>query len=136
MRPTKLFAIGTLGSFCLLAPAVAAELTGAEIKDLISGKSVYLELTGASVASAPGQGVIYYAPDGTALYKTAKGDMWHGTWKIRDDTLCADWKEAPDNPCSKYDKQSETITVINVATGLIRGKILKTAPGNAEKLAP
>ena len=45
-------------------------------------------------------------------------------------------KEAPNNPCAKYDKQGDTISVINSATGQVRGKILKTAPGNAEKLAP
>jgi hypothetical protein len=50
--------------------------------------------------------------------------------------LCADWKEAPDNPCTKFDKQGRTISVINLVNGLIRAKILKTKSGNAEKLAP
>lgn len=116
--------------------AIAAELTGAEIKELIGGKSVYLELTTASVTGTPGQGVIYYATDGTALYKTAKGAMWHGTWTIKDNTTCAVWKEATDNTCTKWDKQGDTISLVNVATGQTRGKVLKTAPGNAEKLAP
>src|SRR5690349_16289198 len=52
----------------LIAPAVAAELTGSEIKQFLSGKTVYLELTATSSGGA-GQGVIYYAADGTALYK-------------------------------------------------------------------
>jgi hypothetical protein len=45
-------------------------------------------------------------------------------------------KEAPNNPCVKYEKQGGTIAVVNLATGEVRGKILKTAAGNAEKLAP
>ena len=120
---------------CLIGTARAAEMTGAEIKQFLSGKSVYLELTATSSGGA-GQGVIYYAADGTALYKTAKGALWHGTWSIKDNTACTDWKEFPNNPCSKYDKQGDTVMQINAVTGQPRGKILKTADGNAEKLAP
>jgi hypothetical protein len=77
--------MSAITSICTLGSATAGELTGAEIKDLISGKSVYLELTAGSTA-APGQGVIYDALDGNALYKTAMGVMWHGTWAIKDNT--------------------------------------------------
>jgi hypothetical protein len=80
--------------------------------------------------------LIYYAEDGSALFKTAKGPIQHGKWTIKENTACIDWKEVPKNPCSKYDKQGDTITVINVDTGQPRGKILKTAAGNAEKIAP
>jgi hypothetical protein len=124
-----------IASICTLGSATAGELTGAEIKDLISGKSVYLELTTGSTAT-PGRGVIYYAPDGNALYKTAMGVMWHGTWAIKDNTACIDWEERPNNPCAKYDKQGDNISIINVETGQTRGKVLKVAPGNAERLAP
>jgi hypothetical protein len=124
-----------IGFGCLVGNATAAEMTGAEIKDLISGKSVYLELT-ASITGTQGKGVIYYAADGSVLYKTPKGVMWHGTWTIKDNTACTDWKEAPNNPCTRYDKQGDTISQINVATGQVRGTILKIAPGNAENLAP
>jgi hypothetical protein len=103
---------------------------------MISGKSVYIETTAGSVTGTPGQGVIYYAPDGSALYKTPKGVIWHGTWAIKNNTNCSDWKEAGKVACSKYDIQGETITLINPENGLVRAKILKTAPGNAEKLAP
>src|SRR5579871_5800308 len=43
-----------------LAPAIAAELTGPEIKDMLSGKTVYLETAPGSVTGTAGQGVIYY----------------------------------------------------------------------------
>ena len=119
----------------LIGAARAAEMTGPEIKQFLSGKTVYLELTATSSGGA-GQGVIYYAADGTALYKTAKGALWHGTWAIKDNTACTDWKEFPNNPCSRYDKQGDAIMQINAVTGQPRGKILKTADGNAEKLAP
>lgn len=120
---------------CLAGIATAADLTGAEIKQLLSGKTVYLELTATSSGGA-GQGVIYYAADGSALYRTAKGTMWHGTWAVKDNTACTDWKEFPNNPCSRYDKQGDVIMQINATTGQPRGKVLKTAEGNAEKLAP
>jgi hypothetical protein len=129
-------AVGALTSFCLIGSALAAEMTGAEIKDLLSGKTIYLETTAGSVTGTAGQGVIYYSPDGTALYKTPKGVMWHGNWAIKDNTFCPNWKEASDNACSKYDKQGDTISVINATSGQVRAKILKTAPGNVEKLAP
>ena len=65
-----------------------------------------------------------------------KGALWHGTWAIKDNTACTDWKEFPNNPCNKYDKQGDAVMQINAVTGQPRGKILKTADGNAEKLAP
>jgi hypothetical protein len=126
-----------LACFCLLAgAAAAAELTGAEVKDTMSGKTLYLETTGQSVTGTPGKGVLYYAGDGSALYKTPSGALWHGTWAIKDNTLCTNWKESPNNPCSKYDKQGDAINIINSSTGQVRAKIVKTAPGNAENLAP
>jgi hypothetical protein len=136
MRTGQGFA-APLVCLCLLAgPAMAAELTGAEIKDFISGKTLYLETTGASVTATPGKGVLYYAADGSALYKTPSGALWHGTWAIKDNTNCTNWKEAPNNPCSKYDKQGDATSILNASTGQVRAKILKTAPGNAENLAP
>ena len=124
------------GSTCLIGPALAADMTGAEIKEYISGKSVYLELGAGSVTGAAGQGVIFYDPAGTALYKTPKGEMWHGTWTIKDNSACVIWKETPNNACTRYDKQGDVISIINASNGQTRGKVLKTAAGNAEKLAP
>ena len=125
-----------LGASFWIGSALAADMTAAEIKELIVGKTVYLELTAASVAGAAGQGVIYYAPDGTSLYKTAKGVMWHGNWTFKDNTVCNVWKEAPSNACTGYVKNGDVITITNVTTGQVRGKVTKTAAGNAEKLAP
>jgi hypothetical protein len=134
-RSVLCLSVATIGSCCLIGSATAAELTGAEIKDLISGKTAYLELT-ASVTGTNGKGVMYYDANGTVLYKTPKGDMWHGTWTIKDNTACLDWKELPNNACTKYDKQGDTITNVNVQTGQTRGKIVRIAPGNVENLAP
>jgi hypothetical protein len=136
MRIVKSLA-ARLVCFCLLAsPAAAAELTGAEIKGLISGKTVYLETTAASPTGSAGKGVIYYAVDGSALYKTPSGAMWHGTWAIKDNTNCSNWKEKPDTGCTKYNKQGDAITILSATTGEVRAKLAKTAPGNAENLAP
>ena len=135
MRNTKLAVISAIGSILLAGSASAADLTGAQIKELLTGKSIYLENTTSSNGGA-GQGVIYYDANGTALFKTAKGPVLHGKWTIKDNTACVEWKEVPNNACSKYDKQGDTITVVNVATNQPRGKIIKTAAGNAEKIAP
>jgi hypothetical protein len=128
--------IAAAASFCLIGPAMAAELTGAEIKDFLSGKTFYNEATAASASGVAGQSVIYFAADGTVLYKTPKGAMWHGTWTVKGNTLCNDWKEAPNTPCRKYDKQGDAVTIINSETGQAVAKIVKTAPGNAENLKP
>jgi subtilisin family serine protease len=116
--------------------AVAAELTITEVKELVTGNSVYMELTGASSTKTPGQGVIYYAADGAALYRTANNAIWRGSWLIKDNSVCLDWKESPNNPCTKYDKQGDTITMINVTTGQVRGKVVQSVAGNAEALTP
>lgn len=121
---------------CLIGPAMAAEMTSTELKDFHSGKTIYAETTAASASGASGQSVLYFAPDGTVLYKTAKGAIWHGTWTVKGNTLCNTWKEAPNTPCRKYDKQGDTISVINSENGQIVAKIVKAAPGNAENLKP
>jgi len=125
-----------LASLCLFGSATAAELTGPEIKTLIAGNTVYLETTVASGTGTAGHGIIYYAANGSALYKTPMGVMWHATWFIKDNMACHDWREVPNNPCTKYDKQGDTISLINNDTGMIRARIVKIAPGNAEELTP
>ena len=119
-----------------LGAAQAAELTGAEIKSLLTGNSIYLETTGDSITGKSGQGVIYYQPDGTSLYKTPMGVMWHGKWEIKDNTNCTNWAEGKGPSCNKYDKAGDVISIIDGATGKTRAKIVKTAAGNAEKLVP
>ncbi len=118
----------------LCATAVqAAEMSGADIKTLISGNTVYLSLNAGAVAGA-GDGVIFYNTDGTATYKTPSAAIWHGSWVIKDNTVCIDWKELPNNPCTRYEKDQAEVTIFNTATGKPRGKITKVAPGNPEKL--
>jgi hypothetical protein len=136
MRVTAHSVVIATGLVGLISPAFTAELTGAEIKDLISGKSVYSQSTAASSTGTAGPSVIYYAADGTALYKTAGGAIWHGKWSIKDNTACVDWKEKPNNPCSKYDKQGDAINIVNVTTGEVRAKVVKIAAGNSENIAP
>jgi len=136
MRFVARAAIIAAGATSLIGSALAADMTGAEIKAFLSGKTAYLETTAASATGTPGQGVIYWAEDGTALYKTPTGAIWHGKWEIKGNTLCADWRERPNNPCTRYDKTGDTISVLDTVSGQTRAKIVKTAPGNPEKLAP
>jgi hypothetical protein len=114
--------------------ALATDMTGADLKAFLSGKTIYLELTIASASGTPGLGVIYWADGGRALYKTPSGAVWHGKWEIKANTICTDWNERPTNACVRYDKTGDTITVIDASSGHQRGTIVKTAVGNAEKL--
>jgi hypothetical protein len=62
-----------IGATGLIGSALAADMTGAEIKAFVSGKTVYLETTAVSATGTPGQGAVYLAEDGTGLYKTPTG---------------------------------------------------------------
>jgi hypothetical protein len=120
----------------LAGAALAADMTGAEIKTFLQGNTVYLETTMASAGGQAGQTVIYWGTDGTALFKTASGTIMHGTWELKDNTNCTVWKERPNTGCVRYDKNGDTVTVIDATSGQVRAKILKTSPGNVEKLTP
>ena len=120
----------------LIGSALAADMTGAEIKEFLSGKTIYLATTAASSSGQAGQGVIYFAADGTALFKTPGGAIMHGTWQVKDNTNCTVWKERPGTGCVRYDKTGDIVTVIDAASGNVRGKISKNVPGNPEKLTP
>lgn len=126
----------TAGLFGFIVAAIAAEMTGAEIAAYLSGKTAYIETTAASGSGAAGQAVIYWANDGTALYKTPSGAMFHGKWEIKGNTLCAEWRERPNTGCIRYEKIGDTVTAFDAKSGQLRAKISKTVPGNAEKLAP
>ena len=93
MRTTVRAALAAAGLVAVVGTAIAADMTGDEIKAFTSGNTVYIETTPASVTGTPGQGVIYWAEDGTALYKTPTGALWHGKREIKGNTNCTDWKE-------------------------------------------
>ena len=124
------------GVFGLINLAHATDMTGAEIKTFLTNKTAYLETTAASASGQVGHVVIYWAADGTALYKTPSGTMMHGKWQVKGNTNCTDWKERPGTGCVRYDKAADGVTVIDTASGKVRAKIVKTAPGNVEKLTP
>jgi len=136
MRTAARTIIITAGFVGFMGSASAGDMTGAEIKAFLSDKTAYLETTSASAGGVAGQVVIYWSADGTALYRTPSGSMMHGTWEVKGNTNCTAWKERPGTGCVRYDKAGEIVTVIDVASGQTRAKIVKTAAGNAEKLAP
>jgi hypothetical protein len=86
MRVAASIVIATTGIVGLIGSAHAADMTAAEIKAFLSGNTIYLETTAASATGKPGQGVIYWAADGTSLYKTPTGAIWHGKWEIKGNT--------------------------------------------------
>jgi hypothetical protein len=136
MRIVARAIVVTAGVVGAVGSAVAADMTGAEIKTFVSGKTIYVETTADSATGKAGQGVIYWAPDGTALYKTPMGVTWHGKWEIKGNTLCPNWKEKPNSPCARYDKTGDTTMIVDTLSGKTRAKVVKTAVGNAENLKP
>jgi hypothetical protein len=62
--------------------------------------------------------------------------LWHGKWEIKGNMLCDDWKELPNNPLPHKTRPGDTVTTIRATTGETLAKVLKTGPGNAEKLGP
>lgn len=124
-----LIAISATSSF-------AADMSTDELRRLLVGRTYYLDVAAGGTLANGGQATLYFAPDGTVLNRIPSGKIQQGTWTIKDDAVCVAWKDLPPNPCSKYDKQGDVVTVINLATGQPRGKISKTADGNAENLKP
>ena len=49
------------------------------------------------------------AGDGTALYRTPSGSMFHGKWEIKGNTLCAEWRERPNTGCIRYEKTGDAV---------------------------
>ena len=136
MRQSTRIALFAGSSLALVGTAFAADLSGADIKALLYGKTIYLETTAASVSGKAGQGTIYWAEDGTAHYKTPDGAILHGKSEIKGNTNCTEWKERPGVACTRYDKQGDVVTILDAKSGAVRSKIVKTAPGNPEKIAP
>jgi len=92
MRIAAHTVIVTTGIIGLIGSALAAEMTGADIKTFLSGNTAYLKTTAASASGQVGNGVIYWNADGTALYKRPLEGMMHGKWAIKGNALCARWK--------------------------------------------
>jgi len=74
--------------------AFAADMTSAEIKTFLSGKTAYLETTAASAGGAAGKVVIFWGADGTALYKTPSGTIMHGTWETKTTQIARNGRSA------------------------------------------
>ena len=118
----------------ITGPALAAEMTGDEIKAFLYDKTVYLETTAASASGQAGQTIIYWGADGTAVYKAPNGSIMHGKSEIKGNTNCTEWKERPGVGCTKYDKQGDVVTVIDATSGAVRAKIMTSVAGDPEKL--
>ena len=106
-------ATGVVG---LIGSALAADMTGAEIKAFLAGKTAYVETGAASVTGTPGQGVLYWAEDGTILYRTPTAGIWHGKWEIKGNTTCTEYKERPGTNCTRYDKTGDIVSCPRVMT--------------------
>ena len=111
-------------------------MTTDELRKFLVGRTYVLDVSVGGTLAKAGQATLFFAPDGGVLNRIPNGKILQGAWTIKDNTVCVDWKNQPPNPCSRYDKQGDTVTVINVSTGQPRGRIVKSADGNVERLAP
>ncbi len=127
----------TAGVGGLVGSASAADMTAADIKAFLSGKTVYSGEHRGFRRGATGakRDLLGRGWHGLSSRRQA-GTIMHGKWEIKGNTNCPEWKERPNTGCVRYDKAGDAITVIDVNTGQVRAKVVKTAPGNAEKLAP
>ena len=71
MRTTVRATLAAGGLVAIIGTAIAADMTGDEIKATISGKTVYLEC-GATSTGGQGQGVIYFGAAG-GLHRLERG---------------------------------------------------------------
>jgi hypothetical protein len=117
-------------------PAIAADMSTDELRQFLIGRTYYLETTAGGTLAQSGQAILYFAPEGGVINRVPSGKIQQGAWTIKDNTVCVVWKDLPPNPCSRYDRQGDLVTVINVQTGQPRGKIIKSADGNVEGLKP
>ena len=130
------FKVACVGFIALSATsAIAADMSTDELRNFLIGRTYYLEVMAGGTLAQAGQAT-FFAPDGTVLNLVPSGKIHQGRWTIKDNEVCVAWKDLPPNPCSRYVKQGDVVTVINVATGQPRGKIVKTADGNVENLTP
>jgi hypothetical protein len=126
--------VAVVGLGLSFVPARATDMTGSQIRSLISGKSVYVKLN--DEAAAGNHGVIYYGEDGNALFRGDQGRVWHGTWSIKGNAACVEWVEEPANPCSRYKSSRGIVEIINASTSRPRGTILRVKRGNVENIRP
>jgi hypothetical protein len=123
-------------SIGITAAAHAADMTRDELKAYIAGKMIYMRSTAPSSTGKAGQSMIYFAADGVVLNKMPIGVIWHGKWVTKDNTLCVDWKERPNNPCVTFAKNGDVVTVHTAQSGELRATVMKNAAGNAENIKP
>jgi len=117
-------------------PAIAADMSADELRRFLRGRTYYLETIAGGTLAQSGQAILYFAPEGAVLNRIPSGKVLQGAWTIKGKTVCVVWKDLPPNPCSRYDRQGDIVTVINVGTGQPRGRIIKSSDGNVEGLQP
>lgn len=116
--------------------AMAADMSTDELRKFLIGRTYYLEVASGGTLATTGQAALYFDSNGLVLNRVPSGKIQQGAWTIQNNMVCVVWKDLASNPCSRYDKEGDIVYVINMATGQRRGKIIKSADGNAENLVP
>ncbi|MEE1655983.1 hypothetical protein VB618_07230 [Microvirga sp. CF3062] len=104
-----------------------------QIDGLIRGATVYHRLTDGSPHGA-GEVAFYFEPDGRAVARFPSGKIQTGAWQIEGDVYRLDWDGGLQNSRSSLTKEDGAIVVRNASDGVVRSRIIRIVPGNAEGL--
>ena len=79
--------VAVFASAIFVGSAASAELTGAEILSLLTGRTAYIQFADSTLTAA-GAGAIYYNPDGKVGAKLPNGRKIAGVRTIKNNTSC------------------------------------------------
>lgn len=86
-------------------PQPVKQLTGEEIKELLSGNSMIYKHGGRQ----------FFHTNGTSIYQESENPQWHATWRTTEDQLCAIWRNPAGNtpdPERCYTAKNDNGTII------------------------
>ena len=115
--------------------AHAASLNAMQLDGLLTGNTLYLRIPPGGQALPDGGIVPFkYGADGTSAARLSEKVTLVGTWELKDDYYCVDWKNGPKNSCTRIVKTEMGIDLIDVESGDIRGTVDRVVPGNPEQI--
>lgn len=111
----------------------ASTMNELQLDGLLTGNTLYITIPAGGPALPEGGMVPFkYGADGSSAARLSQDLTLVGTWKLADDHYCVDWDNGPKNSCTKIIKTEDGITLVDVASDEVRGKIDRIVPGNPE----
>ncbi len=113
---SKLF-VGVAAMVSLAACQTTTEMLAEDGAAKLTGWEIHSTLDDTTRAWASGNGMSYYAPDGTYLWKMNSGEGGDGTWMVNeDDQMCftvAAWNSGNTECYTMYKKSDGTIVSVD-----------------------